>query len=211
MLGGNGRLRGGELMGGIVQQLGKSIAVYLKALQLQTTPDTLDPLASQKVGSIVKRLLSLAQFIAQSGAVVALVASVNVDSLELACELFDTVLLPFDMALLPFIQTACLSEFSEKSGDLSCGDFGVVLLLLWIAGTGNVVICHIGRIRGTTHRGGHQLPPRDTPATRANECILEDMLGSLDHSTRRRVRDITYGRCAVCPGRRRAGQARPRV
>jgi hypothetical protein len=32
MTGGNGGLRDGELMGGIVQQFGKAIAVHLKAL-----------------------------------------------------------------------------------------------------------------------------------------------------------------------------------
>jgi hypothetical protein len=110
---GNGGLRGGELAGGVVQQLGKPIAVHLKALQLQTILHTLDPLASMKVGSFVKRVLSLAQFIAQSGAVMVYVASVDPESLEFACKIFDTALLPFDAALKLCIQTARLSEFSD--------------------------------------------------------------------------------------------------
>ena len=89
MTGGSGGLRGGELKGGIVQQFGKSIAVILKAFQLQTTLDTLDPLASKKIGGFVKCLLGLAQVSAQSFTVIASVARIDLGSCKFACKLFD--------------------------------------------------------------------------------------------------------------------------
>jgi hypothetical protein len=169
MAGDSGGLRGGELKGGIVQQFAELIAVHLKVPQFQTSLNSLDPLTSEKVGSFVKRLLSLAQIGAQSFTVMALVASIDLGSCKFACKLFNAV-------LLPLIQTARISELCDETGELICGDIGVVLGLIRIVGGWTGIIRHVCRTRRTTHRGGHQLPPRDTPATRANECILEVVL-----------------------------------
>ena len=89
MAGDSGGLRGGELKGGIVQQFAELIAVHLKVPQFQTSLNSLDPLTSEKVGSFVKRLLSLAQIGAQSFTVMALVASIDLGSCKFACKLFD--------------------------------------------------------------------------------------------------------------------------
>jgi hypothetical protein len=121
MTGGSGGLRGGELKGGIVQQFGKSIAVNLKAFQLQTTLDTLDPLASKKVGGFVKCLLGLAQVSAQSFTVIASVSIIDPGSCKLAFKFFNTLLLALNL-------TACISVLHDKTGELIGGDFGVVLV-----------------------------------------------------------------------------------
>ena len=66
---------------------------------------------------------------------------------------------------------------SRNPASSICGKIiGVVIGLIRVVGGWTGIIRHVCRTRLTTHRGGHQLPPRDTPATRANECILEVVL-----------------------------------